>query len=272
MGREGLKELGMTVSFGTLSSLAQRNHQASFGHRQMVGPGGDSGPPSLPEMSPCLAASQLPPAAGNMRPRCSILGTTVPGLPRHQAGFVCGSDNFLDASDGGAVGRGGAKGRTLLGQEAVASCHREGAHGQQNPEWLAWCWIWGLEPSDRNPSLEEGKVGVPHQTLGAHNFQLQILLPRLCPSIPWPGSGLVPPPFIQSLNKYLLSTYCVPSTVPGTRKISVTEIDQQKKTNRASLVAQWLRICLPMQGTQVQALVREDPTYRGATKLVRHSY
>ena len=33
-----------------------------------------------------------------------------------------------------------------------------------------------------------------------------------------------------------------------------------------SLVAQWLRIRLPMQGTQVRALVREDPTRRGATK------
>ena len=30
--------------------------------------------------------------------------------------------------------------------------------------------------------------------------------------------------------------------------------------DRASLVVQWLRICLPMQGTRVQALVREDPT------------
>ena len=39
-----------------------------------------------------------------------------------------------------------------------------------------------------------------------------------------------------------------------------------------SLVAQWLRICLPMQGTRVQALVREDPTCRGATKPVRHNY
>ena len=33
----------------------------------------------------------------------------------------------------------------------------------------------------------------------------------------------------------------------------------------ASLVAQWLRIHLPIQGTQVQALIREDPTCRGAT-------
>ena len=32
-----------------------------------------------------------------------------------------------------------------------------------------------------------------------------------------------------------------------------------------SLVAQWLRIRLPKQGTRVRALVREDPTCRGAT-------
>ena len=40
----------------------------------------------------------------------------------------------------------------------------------------------------------------------------------------------------------------------------------------ASLVAQWLRVCLPMQGTRVRALVWEDPTCRGATKPVCHNY
>ena len=40
----------------------------------------------------------------------------------------------------------------------------------------------------------------------------------------------------------------------------------------ASLVAQWLRICLPMQGTWVRALVWEDPTCRGATRPVSHDY
>ena len=44
------------------------------------------------------------------------------------------------------------------------------------------------------------------------------------------------------------------------------------KISRASLVAQWLRICLPMQGTRVRALVWEDPTCRGATRPVSHSY
>ncbi|KAJ8785692.1 hypothetical protein J1605_007289 [Eschrichtius robustus] len=45
-----------------------------------------------------------------------------------------------------------------------------------------------------------------------------------------------------------------------------------KNVKGASLVAQWLRIRLPMKGTRVQALVREDPTCRGATKPVRHNY
>ena len=45
-----------------------------------------------------------------------------------------------------------------------------------------------------------------------------------------------------------------------------------KELGQASLVAQWLRVCLPMQGTWVRALVWEDPTCRGATKPVRHNY
>ena len=39
----------------------------------------------------------------------------------------------------------------------------------------------------------------------------------------------------------------------------------------ASLVAQWLRICLLMQETRVRALVWEDPTCHGAAGPVSHS-
>ena len=46
----------------------------------------------------------------------------------------------------------------------------------------------------------------------------------------------------------------------------------QKFHFRASLVAQWLRIHLPMQGTRVRALAWEDPTCHGATKPVHHNY
>ena len=44
-----------------------------------------------------------------------------------------------------------------------------------------------------------------------------------------------------------------------------------KQNNRASLVAQWLRICLLMQGTRVRALVWEDPTCHGAAGPVSHN-
>ena len=50
------------------------------------------------------------------------------------------------------------------------------------------------------------------------------------------------------------------------------EVFALKMKAGASLVAQWLRICLPMQGTRVRALVWEDPTCRGATKPVSHNY
>ena len=72
------------------------------------------------------------------------------------------------------------------------------------------------------------------------------------------------------------------SSVPGWgTKIPQAVRHSQKKTKKkvtrgnqrwASLVAQWLRIRLPMQGSRVQALVWEDPTCRGASKSVRHNY
>ena len=41
---------------------------------------------------------------------------------------------------------------------------------------------------------------------------------------------------------------------------------------RVSLVAQWLRIRLPMQETRVRALAWEDSACHGATKPVHHNY
>ena len=55
------------------------------------------------------------------------------------------------------------------------------------------------------------------------------------------------------------------------QKPLVTSFCIQKLCPRASLVAQWLGVHLPMQGTQVRALVWEDPTCRGATGSVCHN-
>ena len=44
------------------------------------------------------------------------------------------------------------------------------------------------------------------------------------------------------------------------------------KLRQDSLVVQWLRIHLPVEGTWVQSLVREDSTCCGATKPICHSY
>ena len=54
--------------------------------------------------------------------------------------------------------------------------------------------------------------------------------------------------------------------------VSYSPFCDQDTVYGASLVAQWLRICLPIQGTRVRALVWEDPTCRGATRPVRHNY
>ena len=40
----------------------------------------------------------------------------------------------------------------------------------------------------------------------------------------------------------------------------------------ASLVVQWLGVCLPIQGTWVRAMVWEDPTCRGAAGPMGHNY
>ena len=50
------------------------------------------------------------------------------------------------------------------------------------------------------------------------------------------------------------------------------ETNENENTTGASLVVQWLRICLLMQGTGVRAVVWEDPTCRGATRPMSHNY
>ena len=52
----------------------------------------------------------------------------------------------------------------------------------------------------------------------------------------------------------------------------IMSIKKKKGNRRTSLLAQWLRICLPMQGIWVRSLVWENPTCQGATKPVHHNF
>ena len=54
--------------------------------------------------------------------------------------------------------------------------------------------------------------------------------------------------------------------------LTIRETQIETTMRGASLVVQWLRIRLPMQGTRVRALVQEDPTCHRATKPVCHNY
>ena len=58
------------------------------------------------------------------------------------------------------------------------------------------------------------------------------------------------------------------------KQLSEAEISnlRNKEFMGVSLVTQWLRIHLLMQGTWVRALDKEDPTCRAATKPVCHNY
>ena len=75
----------------------------------------------------------------------------------------------------------------------------------------------------------------------------------------------------------LIETKCCLSVRVMISKITkyqglINWIDVKKIEIRIFLVVQWLRICLPMQGTQVRSLVLEDPTCHRATKPGPHNY
>ena len=66
--------------------------------------------------------------------------------------------------------------------------------------------------------------------------------------------------------------YSLPNTSRRQHACYYLFLQDKKLRSRTSLVFQWLRIQLPVQGTWVQSLVREDPTCLGATKPVCHNY
>ena len=67
--------------------------------------------------------------------------------------------------------------------------------------------------------------------------------------------------------------FCFPSWVLFCLFFVVTSWSNstlKRVTTGASLVVQWLKICLAIQGTSVQSLIQEDPTYCGATEPMGH--
>ena len=68
--------------------------------------------------------------------------------------------------------------------------------------------------------------------------------------------------------------HITPHGIPGQVKVGTQNrsVTSKKLLLGTSLVVQWLIIRLLVQGTQIQSLAWEDPTYHGATMLVRHNY
>ena len=84
------------------------------------------------------------------------------------------------------------------------------------------------------------------------------------------SSGSSPPtlPF-HSVESYFGNILRVSPSLPLSVKCQDSSLNHR---GGASLVLQWLKICLPIQGTPVQSLVREDPTCLKATKPRHDNY
>ena len=74
-----------------------------------------------------------------------------------------------------------------------------------------------------------------------------------------------------ALQTYLIALNCTLKMAKVVNFMSCV-FYHSKKNLRTSLVVQWLRICLPMQGAWVRSLVQKDPTCCEATKPVHHNY
>ena len=77
-------------------------------------------------------------------------------------------------------------------------------------------------------------------------------------------------PLSECTGESLLSLLAKISECTG-KSVICRHLACSKKVSGTSLVAQWLRICLPVQGIQVQFFVQEDPTCCRATKPVYYN-
>ena len=93
----------------------------------------------------------------------------------------------------------------------------------------------------------------------------------------WKTTSIIPwaikDSFVHSINTYqVLPISQALGQQQWTTKQSLPPSLHKIHIPGASLVAQWLRVCLPIQGTRVRALVWEDPTCHRATRPVSHNY
>ena len=84
----------------------------------------------------------------------------------------------------------------------------------------------------------------------------------------WTGHP-TPSSHLCLITLHLPLTLALPMATP--RPCHYLELFYKRNMTWASLVAQWLRICLLMQGTRVRALAWEDPTCRRAAGPVSHN-
>ena len=87
--------------------------------------------------------------------------------------------------------------------------------------------------------------------------------------IPWRRKWQPTPVVLPGISHWLrsLADYCPWSC----KELDVTEWLSMHEHRVTLLVIQWLKVLLPMQGTGVQSLVKEDPTRCRAIKPMCHN-
>jgi len=128
-------------------------------------------------------------------------------------------------------------------------------HGQRN---LVGYSPWGRTGSDTTEQLRM------HCTSKKDVSRWDTIQPSLCPQRLCPLSLCSPARFWRS-PWYMLGAW------PADLSPLLQYPSFIRKWSGPSLVARWLGIHRPMQGTRDGALVQEDPTYHRATKPVCHS-
>ena len=154
--------------------------------------------------------------------------------------------------------------RTVVGR----GLHFGGVHVLVTSCWgNSWAKLMCCYRSARRHKRASADHGVPY-TDGSSSVCIKVMVHNSFPISFWTHAL----PKMPLLN---LPRFTVQSTLWMSRRGEEAQLwglILKQPDFGTSLVAQWLRIRLPMQGTRVRALVREDPTCRGATKPVHHNY